>query len=79
METPGLGSLAGSRVLEGQVSEDSYVRIAREREVLWSGRIRRLQGGDPALAGQECAIAFDGFEAFQAGDSIETFRLEPLA
>ena len=75
------GVLAGSRVLVGQVSKDSYVRVARNRRVLWTGRIRELEGfakaGRPASAGQNCTIAFDGFEAFQVGDSIEAFQLKP--
>jgi translation initiation factor IF-2 len=78
-----LGTLAGSRVLEGQVSKNSYVRIVRNREVLWTGRIRRLQrpgeAPSPAPAGQRCTFAFDGFEAFQPGDSVEAFQLEHLA
>ena len=46
---------AGSRVLEGQVSKDSHVKIVRNHQVLWAGRIRRLQPagetGGPAPAG----------------------------
>ena len=76
-----LGILAGSRVLEGQVSKDSHVKIVRNHQVLWAGRIRRLQPagetGSPAPAGHRCTIAFDGFEAFEAGDSVEAFQLEP--
>jgi translation initiation factor IF-2 len=76
-----LGTLAGSWVLQGQVSKNSHVKVVRNDQVLWAGRIRRLQpageGGSPAPAGQRCTIAFDGFEAFQAGDSVEAFQLEP--
>ena len=76
-----LGTLAGSRVLAGQVSKDSHVKIVRNHQVLWAGRIRRLQPaggtGSPAPAGHRCTIAFDGFEAFEAGDSVEAFQLEP--
>ena len=76
-----LGILAGSRVLEGQVSKNSHVKIVRNHQVLWAGRIRRLQPagetGSPASAGHRCTIAFDGFEAFKAGDSVEAFQLEP--
>jgi hypothetical protein len=27
-------------------------------------------------AGQECGIGLEGYEAFEAGDRMETFRLE---
>src|SRR3981081_154482 len=66
--------LAGSRVIEGQVSQGSFVRISRNRRALWTGRIRQLRlrgGGDRAVAGQECAVAFAGFKDFEAGDAVE--------
>jgi translation initiation factor IF-2 len=72
--------LAGSRVLEGEVSQGSFVRISRNRRALWTGRIRQLRlgaGGDLAVAGQECVIAFAGFSAFEAGDVVEAFQLVP--
>ncbi|MDQ6919986.1 MAG: hypothetical protein M3170_00050 [Candidatus Dormibacteraeota bacterium] len=80
MKSASAAVLAGSRVLEGQVSQGSFVRISRNRRALWTGRIRQLRLGGragPAAAGQECAIAFDGFTDFQPGDSLEAFELEP--
>jgi translation initiation factor IF-2 len=73
--------MAGSRVLEGEVSQGSFVRISRNRRALWTGRIRQLRlggGGDRAVAGQECAVAFAGFKDFEAGDAVEAFQLEPI-
>ena len=73
--------MAGSRVLEGEVSQGSFVRISRNRRALWTGRIRKLRpggGGDRAVAGQECAVAFAGFKDFEAGDAVEAFQLEPI-
>ena len=81
VESPELGVLAAGRVVKGQVSKSSYVRIARHRRVLWAGRLRRLQGfteqATQVPCGQECALGFDGFEDIQPGDSIETFQLVP--
>lgn len=77
-QSAGEGVLAGSRVLEGQISESSFVRIARNRRALWTGRIRQLRcagSAGPAGPGQECLIAFDGFQAFEPGDSVEAFQL----
>ncbi len=71
MKTPRLGSLAGCRVLEWQIAQGSFVRVARNRRALRTGRIRRLQRfpelATRAAAGEECRIAFDGFEAFEPG------------
>jgi translation initiation factor IF-2 len=73
--------LAGSRVLEGEVCQGSFVRISRNRRALWTGRIRELrlgEGGACAAAGQQCVIAFAGFSDFEAGDALEAFRLESI-
>jgi translation initiation factor IF-2 len=72
--------LAGSRVTEGQVTQGSFVRISRNRRALWTGRIQRLLlrgGASWAAVGQECVIAFDGFNDVQPGDVLEAFQLEP--
>lgn len=77
----GGGVLARSRVLEGEVSQGSFVRISRNRRALWTGGIRQLRlggGGDRAVAGQEFVIAFAGFREFEAGDAVEAFQLEPI-
>ncbi|PZS00181.1 MAG: hypothetical protein DLM67_01950 [Candidatus Nephthysia bennettiae] len=77
--------LAGSRVLEDQVFQASFVRISRNRRALWTGRIRQLRlrgavspGASWAAAGQECVIAFDGLNDVQAGDAVEAFQLEAI-
>jgi translation initiation factor IF-2 len=75
----GAAVLAGCQVLEGQVSEGSFVRISRNRRALWTGRIRQLRlvgGGSRAAVGQECVIAFDGFNDVKPGDLVEAFQLE---
>ncbi|MBJ7597083.1 MAG: hypothetical protein DLM67_22970 [Candidatus Nephthysia bennettiae] len=84
IQSSGPSVLAGSRVLEGQVSQASFVRVSRNRRALWTGRIRQLRlrgaaglGGTRATAGQECVIAFDGFNDVQPGDAVEAFQLEP--
>jgi translation initiation factor IF-2 len=84
IQTSGPRVLAGSRVLEGQVSQASFVRVSRNRRALWTGRIRQLRlrgaaSSDASLvaAGQECMIAFDGFNDVQPGDAVEAFQLEP--
>jgi hypothetical protein len=47
----GAAVLAGCQVLEGQVSQGSFVRISRNRRALWTGRIGQLRLGEvPAEA-----------------------------
>ena len=80
IKIPRMGLIAGSRVLEGKVSRGGYAKLTRGREEIWEGRISSLKHFKEEvremIAGQECGIGLEGFEAFEAGDTIETFRLE---
>src|SRR5438445_10860411 len=77
---PRLGLIAGSRVEEGKVSRGDLVRLMRGREQVWEGRINSLkhfkEDVREMVAGQECGIGLEGFEGFEVGDKMETFRLE---
>jgi translation initiation factor IF-2 len=77
---PRQGIIAGSRVVEGRVSRDGYAKLTRGREQIWEGRIRSLKHYKEDVremtAGDECGVGLEGFEGFQAGDVLETFRLE---
>jgi translation initiation factor IF-2 len=77
---PRLGLVAGSRVLDGRVSRGSHVKLNRGRDQIWEGRISSLkhfkEDVREMVAGQECGIGLEGFEGFEAGDVIESFRLE---
>jgi len=52
----------------------------RGRDQVWEGRISSLKHFKDEVremvAGQECGIGLEGFDGFQAGDKMETFRLE---
>jgi len=44
--------------------------LALEVDVTDATAVREMTGG------QECGIGIDGFDAFETGDTMETFRLE---
>jgi translation initiation factor IF-2 len=77
---PRQGLIAGCRVVEGRVSRDGYAKLTRGREQVWEGRIRSLKHYKEDVremtAGDECGVGLEGFEGFEAGDVMETFRLE---
>jgi translation initiation factor IF-2 len=77
---PRHGVIAGSRVEEGKVSRGDFVKLMRGREQVWEGRISSLkhfkEDVREMVAGQECGIGLEGFDGFEAGDKMETFRLE---
>lgn len=73
------GKIAGSHVTDGKVQRGASVRIRRDKEVVWTGKIGTLknvkQDVREMIAGQDCGITFDGWEAFEQGDVIEAFEL----
>ncbi|MBO0682119.1 MAG: translation initiation factor IF-2 [Candidatus Dormibacteraeota bacterium] len=77
---PRLGLIAGCRVVDGRVSRGAHVKVSRGREQVWEGRMSSLkhfkEDVREMVAGQECGIGLEGYDGFQAGDTLESFRLE---
>ena len=80
IKIPRTGLIAGSRVVEGKVSRGGWVKLVRAREMVHEGRINSLKHFKEDVrempAGQECGIGLEGWEDFQPGDTMETYRLE---
>ena len=80
IKIPRLGVIAGSRVVEGKVSRGGWVKLLRGKEQIFEGRINSLKHFKEDVrempAGQECGIGLEGFEGFEPGDVMETYRLE---
>ncbi|MBV9997036.1 MAG: translation initiation factor IF-2 [Caulobacteraceae bacterium] len=78
-----VGKVAGCRVTEGQVRKGSRVRIVREGVVVLElGVLQTLKRFKDEVnevqAGQECGMAFQGFQDIKPGDFIECFNLEEV-
>jgi translation initiation factor IF-2 len=80
IKIPRTGIIAGSRVVEGKVSRGGWVKLFRGRDMIHEGRINSLkhfkEDVREMVAGQECGIGLEGWEDFQPGDVMETYRLE---
>ena len=80
IKIPRTGIIAGSRVVEGKVSRGGWVKLFRGREQVFEGRISSLkhfkEDVREVVAGQECGIGLESWQDFQAGDTMETYRLE---
>jgi translation initiation factor IF-2 len=74
------GRVAGCHVKDGSIGRGSPCRVLRGDEVLHTSRIGSLrrfkEDARDVQAGYECGIGVDGFDDFQEGDIIETFRRE---
>ncbi|HEX4213999.1 MAG TPA: translation initiation factor IF-2 [Candidatus Dormibacteraeota bacterium] len=77
---PRMGTIAGSRVVDGKVSRGGYAKLTRGRQQVWEGRIRSLkhykEDVREMVAGDECGIGLEGYDVFEQGDTMDTFRLE---
>jgi translation initiation factor IF-2 len=78
-----VGKVAGCRVTEGTVRKGSRVRIVREGVVVLElGVLQTLKRFkdevNEVTSGQECGMAFQGFQDIKPGDFIECFNLEEV-
>jgi len=74
------GLAAGCLVMEGTITRNGLIRILRGREVIFDGRLASLRRVKDDVrevtAGQECGMAFDGFNDFEARDTVESYERE---
>ena len=77
-----MGKVAGCRVEDGQVRRGAKVRVLRNGEVLFEGGLSSLRRFKDevreVVAGQECGMAFEGFQEFAQGDVIECFDVKEV-
>ncbi|NMB93384.1 MAG: translation initiation factor IF-2 [Flexilinea flocculi] len=75
-----LGSIAGSRVREGELRKNSKIRVVRKGEIIYTGEISSLKHEKDDVKevknGLECGVSIKGFDAFEVGDILEAFTLE---
>ncbi|KAG0211316.1 hypothetical protein BGX28_008139 [Mortierella sp. GBA30] len=71
-------NVAGCRITNGGVNRKEDVRIVRDGEVVWSGRLSTLkrikEDIQEAKKGTECGMEFEGFHAFKEGDVIQSIK-----
>jgi translation initiation factor IF-2 len=78
-----VGQIAGCQVLDGLIRRDSQVRLLREGEEVWKGKIGSLKRFKDDVSevrqGVECGIDLAGFKDIKVGDVIEAFTTEKMA
>ena len=77
-----VGKVAGCQVTEGRVERGAKVRLIRDNVVIHEGKLSTLKRFKDEVkevpAGQECGMAFEGYQDMRAGDVIECFNLETI-
>ena len=77
------GTVAGCMVVSGAIPRTARVRLRRDGEVAWTGRIAALKRFKDDVrevaSGFECGISLEGRDDILVGDVIEAFTIEELA
>ncbi len=80
---PKVGTIAGCRVTDGVLRRDAEVKILRDGEQVFKGKIgslRRVKDDVKEVTnGMECGVGIAGFGDLKEGDVIEAFSTERIA
>jgi translation initiation factor IF-2 len=75
----GAGKVAGSKVMEGEITTSSDVRIIRDGAIIYTGKVgtlfREKNQVKQVSNGQECGITVKDYMDFQKNDTIEAFSV----
>jgi translation initiation factor IF-2 len=78
-----IGMIAGCYVLSGKVVRNSLVRVTRDGDIVYEGKIASLkrfkEDAKEVAAGYECGITLDDFKDIQAGDQLEVYKIVETA
>ena len=77
-----VGKVAGSKVLNGEINQDSNARIIRDGTIVYNGKVgsifREKNQVKQVNAGLECGISVKDFNDFQIKDIIEAYRSKTI-
>ncbi len=72
-----VGNIAGSYVLDGEFRRDCKIRISREGNQIYEGKLASLKRFKDDVkevkAGFECGLVFEGFDQMQELDIVEAY------
>ena len=80
---PKVGTIAGCRVTDGSIRRDAEVKVMRDGEQVFKGKIGSLKrfkdDAREVTNGMECGIGIANFGDVREGDLIEAFSTEKMA
>lgn len=81
-KVPGVGTVGGAYVTDGNIARNAEVRIVRDGIVIHEGKIASLKrfkdDAREVQQGYECGIGIENFNDIKEGDVIECFRMEEI-
>jgi len=79
---PKIGIISGSYVEEGKIIKDSLLRVVREGETIYEGKLTSLKRFKEDVTevknGYECGIGISGFSDFIENDIIEVYEQKEI-
>src|ERR1700733_1181817 len=80
---PKVGTIAGCRVVDGTIKRDAEIRLMREGEQVFKGKLSSLKrfkdDAREVTNGMECGMGIANFNDIQVGDTVEAFVTERVA
>ena len=80
---PKVGTIAGCRVVDGSIKRDAEIRLMRDGEQVFKGKLSSLKrfkdDAREVTNGMECGMGIAGFNDIQVGDTVEAFVTERVA
>ncbi len=73
------GIIAGCHVTEGKITRNANVRLHRDKEIVFTGKVGTLKHVKEDVReiteGFDCGVTLEGFVAYREGDVIEAFEM----
>ena len=82
IHVPSVGTIAGSYILDGKVTNKSYIRVLRDSVIIFEDRISSLKRFKDDVkevnSGYECGIGLEKFNDIREGDVLEAYINEEI-
>ena len=82
IRVPGVGTIAGSYILDGKIVRNAQIRVVRDGIVIFEDKISSLKrfkdDAKEVAQGYECGVGLDRFNDIKEGDILEAFIMEEI-
>ena len=82
IHVPGVGTIAGSYILDGKISRNAQIRVVRDGIVIFEDKISSLKrfkdDAKEVAQGYECGVGLEKFNDIKEGDILEAFIMEEV-
>ena len=75
-----IGKIAGCEVIEGKIEKNSNIRLLRDDQIIYEGKLNSLKRFKEETAevkeGNDCGIVLDNFQDIKQNDILEAYIIE---